>query len=77
MPAYRPLDEALTKPIAEPAPPAAHCSWRGAPAVCVLDGLAWIEQWRGKLQGANADRATSARVSAGAASTTPTPGAQR
>ncbi|UJM85307.1 hypothetical protein [Rhodanobacter denitrificans] len=65
MPAYRPLDATLTQPIAEPAPPAAHCSWRGAPAVCVLDGLAWIEQWRGKLQAANADRATSAKVSAG------------
>lgn len=65
MPAYRALDPSLTQPIPEPAPPAAHCTLRGAPAVCVLDALAWIEQWRGKLQAANDDRATAAKVSAG------------
>lgn len=65
VPAYRPIDRTLTVPIAEPAAPAAHCSWLGTPAVCVLDALAWIEQWRGKLQEANTDRATAAKVSAG------------
>lgn len=62
MPAYRPLDAVLTAPITEPAAPAANCQYQGKPAVCVLDGLAQIEQWRGKLNQANADRATAAKV---------------
>lgn len=62
VPAYRPLPAALTVPIAEPAPPAARCSWLGRPTVCAFDGLAQITLWRGKLQQCNADRATSAKV---------------
>ena len=62
VPAYRPLDAKLTAPIAEPAPPPARCTLLGVPVVCALDGLAQIEQWRGKLQQCNADRATSAQV---------------
>ncbi|MGS1014096.1 hypothetical protein ACVCL0_09115 [Rhodanobacter sp. UC4450_H17] len=65
MPAYRPLDASLTKPLAEPPAPPAHCTWAVAPAVCMLDALISIEQWRGVLQQANADRATAAKVSAG------------
>ncbi|MGB3749438.1 MAG: hypothetical protein WA961_14660 [Rhodanobacter sp.] len=62
MPAYRPLAPALTAPIAEPAPPPKHCQYKARPAVCALDGLISILQWRGKLDGANADRATAAQV---------------
>lgn len=62
MPAYRPLDHQLTDPIPDlPAPPA-NCTYRGAPAICVLDGLAQIPLYRGKVQQGNADRATSARL---------------
>lgn len=65
MPAYRPLPEPLTRPLSEPAPPPKHCSWQGKPAVCVLDGLLQIEDWRGLKNKANADRATAARISQG------------
>ena len=59
---YVPIPAALTAPLPEPAPPAAHCSLRDHPAVCVSDALAWIEQWRGVWRQANADRATAARL---------------
>lgn len=65
MPAYRPLDRTLTQPIAEPVPPPKNCTYQGKPAWCALDGLIWIEQWRGKVREANTDRATAAKVSAG------------
>lgn len=65
VPAYRPLDRSLTRPIAEPPVPPQRCSLKGKPAWCALDGLIWIEQWRGKVREANADRATAAKVSAG------------
>jgi hypothetical protein len=65
VPAYRPLDRSLTAPIAEPAAPPTACQLLGVPAVCALDGLLQIEDWRGVLQQCNADRATAARVSAG------------
>jgi hypothetical protein len=55
---YVPVPHALTTPIAEPPPPPQSCTWAGAPAVCVSDALAWIERLRGKLEAANADRAT-------------------
>uniref|UniRef100_A0A0S6YZF1 Uncharacterized protein n=1 Tax=Mizugakiibacter sediminis TaxID=1475481 RepID=A0A0S6YZF1_9GAMM len=64
VPAYKPLPAALTTPLAEPAPPPAHCVLGGVPAVCVIDALAWVEQWRALLQAANADRADAARLSA-------------
>ena len=64
-PAYQPLPVQLTSPIDKPAAPAPHCTFMGAPAICVLDGLLWIEQWEGKLDSANADRATSAAITAG------------
>lgn len=60
IPAYQPVDSKLTAPIAEPAPPAAHCNYLGTPEVCVLDALLSIEDWRGLLQQANTDRATTA-----------------
>lgn len=60
IPAYQPVDRTLTDPIPEPAPPAAHCSYLGAPEVCVFDALLWIENWRGALQQANTDRAAVA-----------------
>jgi hypothetical protein len=60
---YVPIPAALTAPLSEPAPPVAHCMLREQPAVCVSDALAWIEQWRGVLQQANADRQTAARIS--------------
>lgn len=62
MPAYVPVPRELTAPLAEPEPPPARCTYRGQPAVCVLDALAWIERWRGALQRANADRATAAKL---------------
>lgn len=64
VPAYRPLDRSLTRPIADPPPPAQRCAFKGTPAWCAFDGLVWIEQWRGKLREANADRATSAQITA-------------
>lgn len=72
VPAYQPLDPRLTLPIAEPAPPEAHCTYLGAPQVCVLDALLWIENWRGALQQANAGRATAAEITG---TTTPPPAA--
>lgn len=66
MPAYRPIDHALTDPIPPPATPSLHCHWHGQPAVCALDGLISILDWQSKFQQANADRATARRVSAGA-----------
>lgn len=59
---YVPVPVALTAPIPEPAPPPKHCTWHGVPAVCVLDGLAWIEQLRGQLDKANDDRARAAEL---------------
>lgn len=65
VPAYRPLPAALTVPLAEPAAPAARCTWLGLQTQCASDGLIWIDAWRGKLQQCNADRATAAKLSAG------------
>ncbi|WP_424682934.1 hypothetical protein [Frateuria sp. YIM B11624] len=62
MPAYKPVDHRLTDRIPEPPPPPMRCAFLGVPVVCALDGLLWIEQWRGTLQGANADRATTEKV---------------
>jgi hypothetical protein len=62
VPAYRPLPEQLTKPLSEPPPPPERCTYQGQPAVCALDGLLQIEDWRGVQRTANADRATSARI---------------
>lgn len=65
LPAWRPLPAQLTAPLPEPAPPPAHCrDEHGQPAVCVLDALNWIEDWRGVLHQANADRATAAKIAA-------------
>lgn len=64
VPAYRPLDRSLTRPIPAPPAPEQNCSYQGQPAWCVLDVLVWIEAWRGALDRANADRATAAQVSA-------------
>lgn len=66
---YQPLPARLTAPIAEPAPPPAHCTFQGIAAVCVADALAWIEAWRGTLAQANADRATAARITTPAGAT--------
>lgn len=73
MPAWRPLPAQLTAPLAEPAPPPARCRdpQTGEPAVCVLDGLNWIEDWRAVLHQANADRATAARITAPLPSASP------
>lgn len=62
---YIDVPSALTAPIAEPASPAPRCDFEGAAAVCVADALASIEDWRGALAAANADRAT-VRALAGA-----------
>ncbi|MEW5833642.1 MAG: hypothetical protein AB1832_01140 [Pseudomonadota bacterium] len=62
VPAYRPLDHRLTDPIPDPPPPPANCTWQGQPIVCVLDGLAQIPLYQGRLQQSNADRATAARL---------------
>lgn len=59
---YVPVPRVLTAPIVEPEPPPERCAFRGKPAVCVLDALAWIERWRGALERANADRATTAKL---------------
>ncbi|WP_430391085.1 hypothetical protein [Dyella sp. 20L07] len=64
VPAYQPLPTQLTTRIDQPAPPAKHCTWKGLPAVCALDGLATIPQYQGKLDQANADRETAARITA-------------
>lgn len=64
VPAYRPVDRSLTTPIADPPLPPQNCTYQGKPAWCALDGLIWIEQWRGKVRKANADRATTAKVTA-------------
>jgi len=63
------LPAQLTKPLADPAPPPKHCTYKGQPAVCALDGLLQIEDWRGIQRTANADRATAAKIA------TPTPSA--
>ncbi|WP_239946972.1 hypothetical protein [Dyella terrae] len=67
VPAYRPVDDKLTAPIAEPNPPASNCTYLGVPAVCLIDALLWVEDWRGKLEEANSDRATTKTI------TTPQP----
>lgn len=64
VPAYRPLPRALTAPLPEPPAPPAHCRADGKPTPCALDALLSIEQWRGVLEQANADRATAAAVTA-------------
>jgi hypothetical protein len=61
-PTYVPLFPELTLPITEPPPPPKACTYKGQPAVCVLDGLLWSEQWRGNLDQCNADRSTSQRI---------------
>lgn len=60
IPAYQPVDRKLTAPIDEPPAPAAHCDYLSMPAVCVLDALLSIEDWRGVVQKANTDRAATA-----------------
>jgi hypothetical protein len=74
VPAYRPLDRSLTDPLAEPPTPPVLCLLLGMPVVCALDGLVQIEQWRGVVQRCNADRATSAKVTAGRATDEHAPG---
>lgn len=59
---YVPVPHVLTAPLLEPAPPQPHCLFKGQPAVCMLDALAWIERLRGVLDKANADRATTATL---------------
>jgi len=59
------VDRSLTMPLDEPEPPPMRCTWKGQPAVCAADGLAWIERWRLKLKKANADRATTATTAGG------------
>jgi hypothetical protein len=67
---YATLDRSLTDPLPEPPPPPSRCRLRsGQHAVCVVDALAWIEQWRGLLERANADRAAAARATAQGGST--------
>lgn len=61
-PTYVPLFPDLTQPIAEPASPPKACLFKGAPAVCVLDGLGFIEPLRSALEECNIDRAASARI---------------
>ena len=62
VPAYLQVDKTLTNPIPEPAAPAQLCTYLGQPAWCVLDVLLWNEAWRGALEQANTDRATTATV---------------
>lgn len=66
-PVYQPIPHQLTDAIAEPVAPPASCMFGPLAEVCVSDALAWIEAWRGKLEQANADRATTARISGGPA----------
>ncbi|MGB3393235.1 MAG: hypothetical protein WA956_05655 [Stenotrophomonas sp.] len=64
---YVPLPAALTAPLAAPAAPAFNCTLpMGGPAVCVHDGLMREVEWQALLERANADRATSAFLGAGA-----------
>lgn len=59
--AYVPLPRALTDPIAPPPAPAVLCTdAAGQPAVCVIDALATIPQWRDALDTCNSDRARAA-----------------
>jgi hypothetical protein len=68
---YVPLDHALTDPLPPPSPPPARCHISlpagDVPAVCALDGLAWIEQWEALRERANADRAAAAQAGGKAA----------
>lgn len=73
-PTYVPVPHQLTDPIPAPQPPAASCVLGNAPAVCVSQALAWIEAWEGKLQQANDDRATTARIAGQPAPTSSTAG---
>lgn len=72
-PVYQPIPHQLTDAIAEPVPPRASCVFGPLAEVCVSDALAWIEAWRGKLQQANQDRATTARLSGAPASASSVP----
>lgn len=64
---YAPLPSTFTAPLPEPAPPAKNCSLRGLPAVCLMDALLWINDWRATLEQANADRAMVACLTTAAA----------
>lgn len=76
--AYAPLPAALTDPLAMPVPPPRNCRSRsGVPAVCALDGLAWIVKLQAVIDRANADRASAAKLSAGAVLTGSDSGAAR
>lgn len=66
VPAYRPLPHELTAPLPYPAPPPEDCLALGMPTVCVLDALLKLDEWKGIVDQANLDRATSAKISAGA-----------
>jgi hypothetical protein len=54
---YVPVPPEYTAPIAEPDTPEMACTYKGKPAVCVLDALATIPLWRAALEQANHDRA--------------------
>ncbi|MEI2428677.1 hypothetical protein RDV84_00245 [Lysobacter yananisis] len=65
--AYAELPSDLTEELPAPAPPPRNCMLPGGrPAVCALDGLVHELAWITLLSRANADRATSARLSAAA-----------
>ena len=75
--AYAPLPAALTDPLPQPEGPARNCAQRdGTPAVCALDALLWIVQPQATIDRANEDRATAAKLSAGAG-LTPGDGAEK
>lgn len=59
---YVPVPREYTAPLAEPADPPKACTYHGKPAVCVLDGLSTIPQWRAVVEKANADRASVAKL---------------
>ena len=66
IPAYRPLPAALTAPLKYPDTPPEDCLALGVPTVCVLDALLKLDEWKGIVDQANLDRATAAKISAGA-----------
>jgi len=57
---YRPIPEALTKPLQEPPPPQANCTLGGKPVICVLDALGVIPEYQAFVQQCNDDRARTA-----------------
>ena len=58
--AYVPLPLALTAPVAPPHKPEARCEFKGKPAICVLDALMTIPEFRAAIDAANHDRAAAA-----------------